>query len=72
MPEEGRRWAESKLKTMTGGDPLTARFMRQDFFTFVPQFKLNIAGNHKPASRSVDEAIRHVGFSGVGHDFGLR
>jgi putative DNA primase/helicase len=32
--------------------------MRQDFFEFVPQFKLVIAGNHKPGLRSVDEAIR--------------
>lgn len=56
--EEGRRWAESKLKNLTGGDKLTAHFMRQDYFEFVPQFKLLIAGNHKPAIRSVDEAIR--------------
>jgi hypothetical protein len=41
-----------------GGDPITARFMRQDFFTFAPQFKLMIAGNHKPGLRGVDEAIR--------------
>ena len=46
--EEGRRWAESRIKALTGGDPITARFMRQDFFTFTPQFKLFIAGNHKP------------------------
>ena len=32
--------------------------MRQDFFNFTPQFKLLIAGNHKPGLRSVDEAIR--------------
>ena len=32
--------------------------MRQDFFQFVPQFKLLVAGNHKPGLRSVDEAIR--------------
>jgi putative DNA primase/helicase len=56
--EEGRRWAESRIKTLTGGDPISARFMRQDFFEFVPQFKLIIAGNHKPGLRSVDEAIR--------------
>lgn len=56
--EEGRRWAESKIKALTGGDPITARFMRQDFFTFTPQFKLLLIGNHKPALRNVDEAIR--------------
>jgi len=56
--EEGRRWAEAKIKSITGGDPITARFMRQDNFTFLPQFKLVIAGNHKPGLRGVDEAIR--------------
>jgi putative DNA primase/helicase len=56
--EEGRRWAESRIKTLTGGDRISARFMRQDFFEYTPQFKLLIAGNHKPGLRSVDEAIR--------------
>ncbi|WFU37327.1 phage/plasmid primase, P4 family [Bradyrhizobium sp. CB82] len=56
--EKGRRWAEARIKSMTGGDPISARFMRQDFFEYVPQFKLVIAGNHKPGLRSVDEAIR--------------
>ena len=56
--EEGRRWAESKIKALTGGDKIAARFMRQDYFEFIPQFKLLIAGNHKPGLRSVDEAIR--------------
>lgn len=56
--EEGRQWAESKIKSLTGGDPITARFMRQDFFTFTPAFKLLIAGNHKPGLRNVDEAMR--------------
>lgn len=56
--EEGRRWAESKIKALTGGDPISARFMRQDFFTFLPKFKLIIAGNHKPSLRNVDPAMR--------------
>jgi putative DNA primase/helicase len=56
--EEGRYWAEAKVKALTGGDPITARFMRQDFFTYIPKFKLVIAGNHKPSLKSVDEAIR--------------
>lgn len=56
--EEGRRWAESRIKALTGGDAVSARFMRQDFFEYEPQFKLAIFGNHKPGLRTVDEAIR--------------
>src|SRR5262249_9400947 len=56
--EEGRHWAEARIKALTGGDPISARFMHQDFFEFIPKFKLMIAGNHKPSLRSVDEAIR--------------
>ncbi|MBR7621454.1 hypothetical protein JKL49_18830 [Phenylobacterium sp. 20VBR1] len=56
--EQGSRWAESKLKALTGGDKITARFMRQDFFEFTPQFKLLVVGNHKPSIRNVDEAMR--------------
>ncbi len=54
----GKAWDEPKLKSLTGGDPITARFMRQDFFTYEPQFTLWCAGNHKPNFRSIDEAIR--------------
>jgi putative DNA primase/helicase len=56
--EDGRAWAESRVKQMTGGDRISARFMRQDFFEFTPQFKLTIVGNHKPVLRNVDEAAR--------------
>src|SRR5215469_14522590 len=56
--ETGRHWAEARIKAITGGDPITARFMRADFFTYKPKFKLVIVGNHKPSLRSVDEAIR--------------
>jgi putative DNA primase/helicase len=56
--EDGRWWAESKLKLLTGGDRIVARFMRQDFFGFNPEFKLLIAGNRKPSLRSADEAMR--------------
>jgi len=56
--DEGRKWAEARIKALTGGDPIRARFMKQDYFEFVPNFKLVFAGNHKPSLRSVDEAMR--------------
>lgn len=55
---EGQFWNESTLKDMTGGDKLTARYMRQDFFDFDPEFFLMIAGNNKPALRDTGQAIR--------------
>lgn len=56
--EGGRRWAETKIKLLTGGDTVSARFMGQDFFEFVPRFKLVWSGNSKPTLNRVDEAIR--------------
>ncbi|TGD94937.1 hypothetical protein EU555_30500 [Methylobacterium nonmethylotrophicum] len=56
--EEDRAWAEARIKQMTGGDPITARFMRRDFFTYQPQFKLLIMGNNRPNLRNVDDAMR--------------
>jgi putative DNA primase/helicase len=55
---KGRVWNENLIKSLTGGDPITARFMRQDNFTFTPTFKLAIIGNHKPRLQSVNEAAR--------------
>ncbi len=56
--EEGGKWNESKIKKLTGGDTITARFMRQDYFDYKPQFKPLVAGNHRPSLRSIDEAIK--------------
>jgi putative DNA primase/helicase len=56
--ESGRNWAESRIKMLTGGDTVTAHFMRQDDFEYVPKFKLFFSGNHKPGLRSVGEAMR--------------
>jgi putative DNA primase/helicase len=56
--QKGRRWDETKIKALTGGDRMTARFMRADFFDFSPSFKLFITGNHRPRLNSVDAAMR--------------
>ena len=56
--EEGRPWAESRIKAMTGGDRISARVMRGDPFEYLPAFKLWIAGNHRPVLRNPDPAMR--------------
>lgn len=56
--QAGRRWDEARVKSLTGGDPVTAHFMRQDDFTYYPTFKLLFAGNHRPEIRDLDAAMR--------------
>jgi len=46
--EEGSKFNESEIKLLTGGDTITCRFLRQEFFEFRPEFKIWISGNHKP------------------------
>lgn len=55
--EEGKRMAESLVKQMTGGEKMTARFMRAEYFEFMPHFKLWVGTNHKPVIRGTDQAI---------------
>ncbi|MDZ7809989.1 MAG: phage/plasmid primase, P4 family [Arhodomonas sp.] len=54
---EGSRLNESLVKDLTGGDTITARFLRHEFFQFRPQFKLWVRGNHKPQIRGTDDGI---------------
>ncbi len=54
---ETDRFDEAKVKQLTGGDTLTARFMRQDHFSFRPTHQLWLMGNHKPEVRSGGRAF---------------
>ncbi|MBT4486994.1 MAG: hypothetical protein HOC72_05625, partial [Rhodospirillaceae bacterium] len=56
--EDGRKWNAARIKQLTGGDKIAARFMRQDFFEFTPRFKIIILGNHKPSLTNVTEGER--------------
>jgi putative DNA primase/helicase len=50
--QQGRAWDEARIKSLTGGDTISARFMRKDFFQFSPTHKLVIVGNHAPSIQS--------------------
>jgi putative DNA primase/helicase len=54
---QGSRFDEAKLKDLTGGDTLTARFLHQEFFDFRPSHRIVIRGNHRPAINGTDEGI---------------
>lgn len=49
---EGDRFDEAKVKALTGGDTITARFMAQDHFSFTPTHQLWLMGNSQPDVRS--------------------
>jgi putative DNA primase/helicase len=56
--DKGHEWSETRIKQVTGNDPITANYMRQDHFTYRPQFKLTLIGNEKPKLAGVNEATR--------------
>lgn len=55
--QDGQRLDESLIKSLTGQDPITARFLHKEFFTFYPQFKLWMSSNYQPAIRNQDWGI---------------
>ncbi|MEU3285623.1 phage/plasmid primase, P4 family [Streptomyces longwoodensis] len=55
--EKYSRLAEALVKQLTGGDPITARFLNANPFTYVPAFLLMVAGNYRPAILSQDLGI---------------
>lgn len=55
--EEGEKLQESLVKTITGGEPILARFLRQEYFEFIPEFKVFFTTNHKPVIGGLDDGI---------------
>jgi putative DNA primase/helicase len=47
-PRADEKWDAEKIKRLTGGDVIKARFMRGDFFEFLPTQKLLVSCNEMP------------------------
>jgi putative DNA primase/helicase len=53
----GQRLDEAMIKSLTGGEEMSARPLYGAPFTFTPRFKLWFAGNHKPTIKGSDHGI---------------
>jgi len=65
--KERSHFNEQRIKAVTGGEPVKARFLHNEFFEFIPQLTLWIAGNHKPTITGTDKGMwrrmRMIGFN---------
>lgn len=56
-PEQGERFKESMIKSLTSGEPVAVRALHSDFVFIKTYFKMTISGNHKPEIRGTDDGI---------------
>jgi len=56
-PPSGGKLNETLIKSATGSDKITARFLYQEFFEFLPAFKIFMNTNHRPGITESDEGI---------------
>ncbi|WP_373804583.1 phage/plasmid primase, P4 family, partial [Jeotgalibaca porci] len=56
-PNKGMKLDEGRVKQLTGGDTVTARFLYGSEFEFKPEFKIWMATNHKPVISGTDDGI---------------
>ena len=54
---EGQRLSEALIKSFTGGDRITARFLYGEYFDFQPQFTPFLVVNHRPVIRDTSHSI---------------
>jgi putative DNA primase/helicase len=55
--DEGRALSVALVKQLTGGDTISARFMRENYFQFKPTHKLALLTNHRPSIRDTTDSI---------------
>jgi len=56
--EGAQTFNESLLKRLTGGDPITCRYLYQEFFTYTPTYKILFATNEVPRIHSQTRAMK--------------
>ena len=56
--QKGHTLRMDVIKAITGQDPISANFMRQDMFEFLPVGKMMMFGNHKPSLPNAGKAER--------------
>ena len=50
--DDGQKFAEARIKQLTGGDSINARFLYGQPFTFTPTHTIWLLGNHRPQART--------------------
>jgi len=55
--EMNAKLAESKIKSITGGDIVVARYLYGEYFQFKPTWKIILSTNHKPRITGTDNGI---------------
>lgn len=54
---EDTKFDEAKMKALTGGDTITARFMGKDFFDFAPSHTFLLLGNSQPKVETGGDSV---------------
>jgi putative DNA primase/helicase len=55
--DEGREVAQAAVKSLTGGDTVTARHLYKDYVEFLPKFKMWLVANDLPRFDGTDSAM---------------
>jgi putative DNA primase/helicase len=58
--DEGAELSEARVKELTGGDRLTTRRMKEDFWDFDPTHKIPLCTNYKPAVKGAYAIWRRI------------
>ena len=56
-PATGMRLDESLVKSITGGDPISCRKMREDMWSYSPEFKVWLCMNQLPTIKGTDMGL---------------